>query len=253
MFFHRNFDGMLLLSPYVRVGLSDEILFLGFGSLQQKIIEPQHQQLLLAACRFWLTPHSLYDTVYYLEREINASLEDANQTANFLLENHYLIQPNMYMRDDRYSRHALFYALSGADPRIVQERLAACHVVVYGCGGIGNQVAATLATAGIGKLTLTDGDQIEASNLTRQILFAEEDLGCSKAIVLQRELRRRASNTIIEVIEKCLLEKDLERLPTCDLLILTADSPGLVQQVNYHCVARRMPFLNIGYINRSSR
>ena len=72
--------------------------------------------------------------------------------------------------------------------------LAGSRVVLLGCGGIGSLVAITLATAGVGELILVDGDHVEPSNLTRQFLFTEADVGLPKAEVLARKLRRRNSS-----------------------------------------------------------
>lgn len=82
-----------------------------------------------------------------------------------------LIPAHAYDSADRHSRHALFYELSGADSERVQHRLAASRVVLLGCGGIGSLMAVTLATSGVGELTLVDGDHVELSNLTHQFLL----------------------------------------------------------------------------------
>lgn len=161
-----------------------------------------------------------------------------------------LISPHSYDRTDRYSRHALFYELSGADSEQVQRRLAGSRVVVLGCGGIGSLVAVTLATAGIGELILVDGDHVELSNLTRQFLFAEADVGLPKAEVLARELRRRNSSCRVRpVVCEVANPPALDRLPGCDLLVVSADSPGLTRMVNTHCVASGTAWLNACYVN----
>ena len=64
-----------------------------------------------------------------------------------------------------------------------QVALADAHVVLVGCGGIGSPALQYLAAAGIGRLTLIDGDVVEASNLQRQTVFAPADIGRAKAEV----------------------------------------------------------------------
>ena len=61
-----------------------------------------------------------------------------------------------------------------------QERLRNAHAVVMGVGGLGSPAAAYLAAAGVGRLTLVDPDHVEVSNLQRQILHGEPDLGRDK-------------------------------------------------------------------------
>ena len=80
-------------------------------------------------------------------------------------------------RLDRFSRHIVLPELGGAG----QAALMAAHVVVVGCGGIGSPALQYLAAAGIGRLTLIDDDEVEASNLQRQTIFREADIGRSKA------------------------------------------------------------------------
>jgi adenylyltransferase/sulfurtransferase len=83
------------------------------------------------------------------------------------------------MNDDqllRYSRHIL---LPQVDIK-GQQKLLDAHVMLVGLGGLGSPVAMYLAAAGVGKLTLVDDDQVELSNLQRQIVHSESDIGRDK-------------------------------------------------------------------------
>ena len=78
---------------------------------------------------------------------------------------------------DRYARHIVLPQLGGAG----QQRLKAARVAVIGAGGIGAAVIPALTGAGIGALTIVDGDNVDLSNLHRQPLYATADVGRAKA------------------------------------------------------------------------
>lgn len=87
---------------------------------------------------------------------------------------------------DRYARQIILPQFGGAG----QARLKAAHVAIIGAGGIGCPAITYLAAAGIGKLTIVDHDHVELSNLQRQPLFTDEDIGASKAMVAAEAARR---------------------------------------------------------------
>lgn len=89
-------------------------------------------------------------------------------------------------RLDRFARHIVLPELGGAG----QVALSAAHVVLVGCGGIGSPALQYLAGAGVGRLTLIDDDAVDLSNLQRQTIFAEADLGRSKAEAAADWVRR---------------------------------------------------------------
>lgn len=78
---------------------------------------------------------------------------------------------------DRYARHIVLREVGGGG----QARLLAAHVVVIGAGGIGSPAIQYLAAAGVGRLTIIDDDRVDLSNLQRQTLFTQADLGQPKA------------------------------------------------------------------------
>jgi len=62
-----------------------------------------------------------------------------------------------------------------------QEKLRNSSVAVIGAGGLGSPILLYLAAAGVGKITVVDGDEVSLSNLNRQVIFGEMDLGKKKA------------------------------------------------------------------------
>ncbi len=97
----------------------------------------------------------------------------------------------------RYSRHFPIITLAG------QEQLKNAAVLCIGAGGLGSSALQYLAAAGIGKLGVVDDDRVEISNLQRQILFTEADIGQLKVDCLRQRLL--AQNPHIEVVAYPLL------------------------------------------------
>ena len=87
---------------------------------------------------------------------------------------------------DRYARQIILPAFGGAG----QAKLKTSHVAVIGAGGIGCPAITYLAAAGVGRLTIIDHDHVELSNLQRQPLFTDTDIGAPKALVAAAAARR---------------------------------------------------------------
>ena len=86
---------------------------------------------------------------------------------------------------ERYQRHILLRELGGAG----QQKLKAARVAIIGMGGLGHPVAQYLAAAGVGTLGLVDDDTVSLSNLQRQILFTDADIGRPKTECAARALK----------------------------------------------------------------
>ncbi len=96
--------------------------------------------------------------------------------------------------DERFTRQVPLVGLDG------QERIRAARVLVIGAGGLGCPTLMALAAAGVGHLTIMDPDHVERSNLHRQTLYREEDMGQRKVDVARRRLAGMAPNVTIAAI-----------------------------------------------------
>ena len=97
----------------------------------------------------------------------------------------------------RYSRHLLLEEIDVAG----QEKLLSSHALVIGAGGLGSAAAPYLAAAGIGHITLMDHDQVELTNLQRQIMHTENSVGQSKVNSGKQFLQQLNASIQIETIE----------------------------------------------------
>ena len=180
-----------------------------------------------------------------------ASIEALDAAGVLEYEYHRSLGP---VEAERFDRQLIYFAdLEGGDPSShdMQRRLIDAHVVLIGCGGLGSWVACGLVSAGLGKLTLIDDDTVELSNLNRQLLFTEEDLGGKKVEVAAAALLANNSRLKVNTVhERICSITDLERLlpSDCDLVIATADWPphDLPRWVNRACVRAGIPWLGAG-------
>jgi molybdopterin/thiamine biosynthesis adenylyltransferase len=148
------------------------------------------------------------------------------------------------MNDDellRYSRHILLNEI-GVEG---QQRLRQAHMLVIGAGGLGSPAAFYLASAGVARITLVDGDRVDLTNLQRQILHTTERIGASKAE--SGRLTLAAINPDVEVVPLA------RRVDADDLLALVGDASVVLDcsdnfatrhAVNRACVARRRPLVS---------
>ena len=148
------------------------------------------------------------------------------------------------MNDDqllRYARHILLdeFGIEG------QERLAAARVLVVGAGGLGSPVALYLAAAGVGHLILADDDEVDLSNLQRQILHVEDRVGMPKAESGRQTLAALNPFVQVQPLIQRLNDDDLLRLVgEVDLVLDCCDNFATRHAVNRACVARRKPLVS---------
>ncbi|MCT9929499.1 HesA/MoeB/ThiF family protein [Planotetraspora sp. A-T 1434] len=157
---------------------------------------------------------------------------------------------------ERYGRSQAFFHRVDLTPRDhcweAQLRLKRARVVVIGLGGTGSHAAWALAASGVGRLHCVDADVVELSNLNRQVLYTEADIGGSKVEAAVAALRR--VNSEIEVTgERRMIGSEPELaalLDDCDVLALCADEPrgqGIRIWANRACAAAGVPWVGGGY------
>jgi molybdopterin-synthase adenylyltransferase len=131
-----------------------------------------------------------------------------------------------------------------------QARLRDARVTILGVGGTGGVAALALAASGVGHLHCVDPDEVELSNLSRQILYGEDDIGKPKAD--SAVTRLRGLNADIEVtgrrMEATGIDDVLDLAHDCDVLLLGADRPPELRTwTNRACLAAKRPWVDAGY------
>lgn len=140
----------------------------------------------------------------------------------------------------KYSRQIALNKI-GNDGQIA---LRNAKVLILGVGGLGNPASLYLAAAGVGTLYIADGDNIEISNLPRQILFSEDNLNKNKADIAAEKLQQQFPDVVIEAIDE-MLDKELcdYYLPQVDLVLDCSDNIQTRYLINKACVEHKTPLV----------
>ena len=141
---------------------------------------------------------------------------------------------------DRYSRHLLLPEVGSRG----QRRLEASRVLMLGAGGLGSPAAFYLAAAGVGHLRIADDDVIERSNLQRQILHTDADIGMAKVDSAETRLSALNPRISIEAIRERVTSENVERLlEGIDLVVDGADNFAVRYLLNDACVKLAIPLV----------
>lgn len=141
----------------------------------------------------------------------------------------------------RYARHTAL-AEVGAEG---QARIRASRVLVIGLGGLGCPAAQYLASSGCGSLVLNDFDRVDETNLPRQILFDDTDVGELKAAAAARRLRTLNSDTDVDVLPDRLDAHALaDAVARADTVLDCTDNFATRLAINRACVAARVPLVS---------
>ncbi|WP_076588617.1 molybdopterin-synthase adenylyltransferase MoeB [Vibrio ostreicida] len=126
-----------------------------------------------------------------------------------------------------------------------QEALKRSAVLVIGAGGLGCASSQYLATAGVGTLTLVDDDVVELSNLQRQVLHGDADLGKKKVHSAADSLRQLNPHITVATIDQRLKDDALSQLIKTQTLVVDAsDNLATRNQLNRLCFAMKTPLIS---------
>ena len=144
---------------------------------------------------------------------------------------------------ERYQRQILYDGFGEE----AQRKLKQSHVVVAGAGGLGCPAATYLTCAGIGHITLVDNEVIETSNLNRQILHWDENIGEKKAASAASKLARlNSSITIVPIVAKITDTNAKHLIRDADVVVDATDSFDARCVLNRACVYAGIPLVHGG-------
>lgn len=141
----------------------------------------------------------------------------------------------------RYSRHILLNEI-GIEG---QSKLLAAKALIIGAGGLGSPAAFYLASAGVGSITIVDHDQVDLTNLQRQILHTEDRVGMNKVDSAKLTLTQLNPHiTINALAEKVDAARLNELISAADIVLDCSDNFATRHAVNAACVAHRKPLVS---------
>ncbi len=141
---------------------------------------------------------------------------------------------------ERYNRQMILPGFGTA----AQEKLQAASVLVVGAGGLGCPVLQYLSAAGVGTIGIVDGDSVSLSNLHRQVLYRESDIGLNKAKSAAEHLQQLNSETEYKIYPYALMHANaLDIIAAFDMVVDATDNFAARYTINDACVLLNKPFV----------
>ncbi|CAH9019669.1 HesA/MoeB/ThiF family protein [Candidatus Nitrosacidococcus sp. I8] len=141
----------------------------------------------------------------------------------------------------RYSRHILLPQIDIKG----QEKLLKSKALLVGVGGLGSPIALYLAGSGVGKIILVDSDQVELSNLQRQIIHSTQTVGTNKVDSAKNRMLALNPEIQIEIIPAYFTSKEHEKIvEQVDIVIDGSDNFATRFDLNVSCVRLGKPFIS---------
>jgi len=149
----------------------------------------------------------------------------------------------MLSRDERqrYDRQIMIRGIGEEG----QEKLKQARVVIAGSGGLGSPAAIYLAAAGVGRIRLIDHDKVELSNLNRQVLHWDKDIGRSKVDSAKEKLGQLNHEVSLETVDETISEANVSQLVAgFDIILDAMDNLPTRYLLNKAAIDNRIPFVH---------
>ncbi len=120
-------------------------------------------------------------------------------------------------------------------------------VIIIGAGAVGSHLAMMLAANNIGEITIVDNDFVDISNLTRQLFYTENEIGCKKSVCLKKRINSLNSRVKVNVVDELIESSETAQriLKSSSLIIQTGDKPRgrINDMVNGACIDNNVPVI----------
>lgn len=193
--------------------------------------------------------------IKYIETLVT-SLDECNLLDDTLTTNQTTLKEYEITRWSRNTEFFNSYCKMDDNKFKPQEELKNIKVTLLGLGGLGSHILYDLVALGVHNIRAIDFDCVELSNLNRQILYSENDIGRKKTEVAKERISQFLPNGSFEFIDKKITsEHDIaELIKGSDFVIAVADQPRLHMQnwVNAACVKHKIPFITGGVSNKKA-
>ena len=142
---------------------------------------------------------------------------------------------------ERYDRQIMIHGFGEEG----QEKLKKAKVFLAGAGGLGSPAAIYLAAAGIGTIVIADHDKVELSNLNRQVLHWEENIGKKKAVSAAEKLGKFNTDIKIITVSETITEANAAQLVgDADVIVDAMDNLPTRYLLNRTAIAKGIPFVH---------
>jgi molybdopterin/thiamine biosynthesis adenylyltransferase len=142
---------------------------------------------------------------------------------------------------ERYRRQMMLFGEDG------QERLKKANIFIAGAGGLGSPVSIYLAVAGVGMITIIDMDVVEETNLNRQILHYDRDIGRKKTASAEEKLREFNPDIIVNAIDAKIDASNAKKLVgNADGIVDAMDNYQTRYQLNDVAIEKQIPYFHGG-------
>ncbi|WP_272681059.1 ThiF family adenylyltransferase [Providencia sp. PROV129] len=190
-----------------------------------------------------------HEVIAFIHKLISCGLVEDNIISSEILTSREI---------ERYDRQLLQFSLVDNDNLssiTYQERLKKSRVLVLGMGGWGTWCSLQLALMGVGTLRIVDGDIVELSNLNRQVLYTEDDIGKSKVDSAENGIHRHNKHTKIEKYFEFLIPNENrinDLLDNVDMVLLAWASLGYYKKntveeiIHKVAIDKSIPIIELG-------
>lgn len=142
---------------------------------------------------------------------------------------------------ERYDRQIMLYGFGEEG----QEKLKRARIFIAGAGGLGSPASIYLAAAGVGTIRIIDQDKVELSNLNRQVLHWDENIGRRKADSAEAKLKKLNPGVKIEAVAATITEANVSQLVAdSDLVVDAMDNLPARYLLNKAAIEKGIPFFH---------